>query len=221
VELLLSSGGSIRLFEAHKGIYSFARLRKHLDTFNLTVFFEKVSKLSLSSERGEILHIQVASLLRVLISHHFLELLDFSFLLGEGLLHIPLVGLINRFTMEVFDSSLSTLISVVPIPAIFLSKADKGKGAYIILNSTERQDFSISPEDLSELLFRPLFGEVLHVDIIEGFLEITFVFWSKLLTLDFCLVLGLSDGLSCILSVLKAHKSVSIRLMVAIERNFA
>jgi len=76
--------------------------------------------------RWEILNIKIASLLRVFIPDHLLLLLNLSVLLRQRLLHVPFLGVIDLFTVEIFDGGLGCLKAIGLIISIFfLSKANE------------------------------------------------------------------------------------------------
>lgn len=63
IECLLSISSIVRVLKADKGIYSLSVFAEDLDTFNVTVFTEVLSKLLFTSIGREVLDIEIASLL--------------------------------------------------------------------------------------------------------------------------------------------------------------
>jgi len=63
VQVLLGQRSLLRISEAHKGILGLSFLRKDLYAFNISEFRENFLQLLVGSVSGEVLNIQVASLL--------------------------------------------------------------------------------------------------------------------------------------------------------------
>lgn len=80
VQVLFGHGGRLWVCEAHKRILSFSFLREDLDALYLSILREDFIQLLLSGVSREVLDVQIASLLGVLVPHHVFLLFDFSFL---------------------------------------------------------------------------------------------------------------------------------------------
>jgi hypothetical protein len=89
----------IWVLEAHEGVERLAFLGEELDAFDVSVLGEVLLQLLSSSGRQEVLHIQIASLLRVLVSDHFLGLFLFSFGLGESGSAVHGVGFVDLISV--------------------------------------------------------------------------------------------------------------------------
>jgi hypothetical protein len=81
MEFSLGLGGLLWILEADESIDRFSFLREDLDVFNFAVLAKNFFKLFFGGVRGEVLHVEIASLLGVLVSEHLLGLLHGSLFL--------------------------------------------------------------------------------------------------------------------------------------------
>jgi hypothetical protein len=75
MEFSLGLLGLLRILETNEGIDSLSFLREHLNVFNFSILSEEFFKLLLGGVGWEVFNIEIASLLGVLVSKHFLGLL--------------------------------------------------------------------------------------------------------------------------------------------------
>ena len=173
VELLSCSGGRVGLLKANKGVdCSFLFVLEDLHLLKVSVGLEKLLQVLLGGIRGEVLDIEVAPLLGVLVPEHLLLLLELSVLRLQSLLGIDLAS-INFLVMHVLASLESGICSVLLVQWVFgVLEADEGEGSFIVfqdfqtLNVTElSKDFFYSL--LSHLVIFDVLRKILHVDVVE------------------------------------------------------
>lgn len=75
MEFCLGLLSLLGILEADEGIDSLTFLREHLNVFNFSILSEEFFQLLFGSIGWEVLNVEIASLLRVLVSKHLLGLL--------------------------------------------------------------------------------------------------------------------------------------------------
>jgi hypothetical protein len=169
----------------------------------LSVRRKDVSKLLISSLSGEVFHVEVASLLRVLVSEFLFLFLGLSFVLGEGSLDIELQlfcltffvhYFTHNFAIQLFDSILGATRGSLAILLVFV-EADKAEGTGLVLHYDYGRDSSVCGEEVFEVSFLPVSREVLDIEVVEGFLEFCLRSRCESNSLDsFFVVLGTFNG---------------------------
>jgi hypothetical protein len=104
VKFSLSLGSLLWILEADKGIKSLTFLREKLDVFDFTILSKEFFKLLFGSSGREVLDVEIASLLGVLVSEHLLGLFNLSLCLLQSFFAVELFA-INHFIVELLDSS--------------------------------------------------------------------------------------------------------------------
>ena len=205
--------------EAHKGIEGFSFfVGEQLDALNFSVLAEELLQLFLGGCRGEILDIEVASLLGVLVSDHVLVLLCLSVCFVQCWLAVHSVSLINLQSME-FRDSLACTTGTIVLVGSFFSVADKPEleGLLSICHYDAGKDFSILFKQGLQLGLVPFEREVLDVKIVEDSAEFSLVFGGKSVSLTDFILESCHNGSLSKFGFLVAHKSVSIGLVVLVQ----
>lgn len=107
MEGLLGVGAGIWLLEADESKSVVSESLIESDLFNLSVWLEEVGKLNFGPGGWEVLDIQVASLLGVLVSDGFHKLLLLSLLLVQEVSDVHLLAVAHIFILEGLDSLLN------------------------------------------------------------------------------------------------------------------
>jgi len=134
-----------------------------------------------------------------------------SLVLGEG----SSVDVVS--TVELGNSFGGALGSVLAIGLVLGVVADKGEGALGVSHELHALNATELLEKLSDIRLLEAFGEVLGVDVVEDFAEVTLV---TRLVLDDLAVVGVGvgiEGRACAAWVLEADESVATRLMIGVE----
>jgi len=143
-----------------------------LDVLNLSIGSEKVFKILLLPGDGEVLDVEVASLLGVLVSDGLLELLLFSLLLGKEMsdvkLHWLAVGshthvLVHQFLTGFIDS----FGSVHLVVGVLVADESKLTLDLIVLLSDARLDLSKRIEEVLDSCLGVAEGNVLEVKVVN------------------------------------------------------
>ena len=111
--------------------------------------------------------------------------------------------------MELVNSSLSTLWSVLTIALVLSIVADEGIGTFLIHFILETLNSSILLEEGSDISLCESLWEILGVDVVVNSSEVALVSW---LVLDCLVLFGLvagCEGKLCSCLLLEAHESVA------------
>jgi len=188
VELFLRGGSLIRLFKAHEGIELLSILlwRMELEAFNFSMGGEEVSKALLSHVLWETFNIEVASLLRALVLDGIAETLSLTVSLLKSLLDVKLlvVWKLISFKLGSVVKSVNSLggasWSVFTVSLIIRVVADESIGSLIVAVKLKRLNASVLLEELAHLDLGPVGWEVLGIDVVVNFPELTLVLWLVL-----------------------------------------
>jgi hypothetical protein len=130
-------------------------------------------ELLLGSSRGEVLDVEVASLLGILVSEDFLLLFLLSLFLLEGRLHVEDLS-VEGLTVEIGDCFVGSIGSVVLVVLLPLrsSVADKGILGFLLASHLRPEDgtgdVSVFGEDGGQLGLIPGSGNILDIDVVEN-----------------------------------------------------
>lgn len=174
--------------------------------------------MNVGGSRREVLHVQVASLLGVLVPHHVFLLFNFSLSLRKGWLRVPGKVLINLFPMHILDSSGGTLKPVKSVSSVF-SETNKGKGSVLVGHHLQTNDLSVVRKDVSEVGLAVGGGEVLDIDVVEYFLEVLLFLLDVLDSLHGLVLTGALNGLQTSIHFLKGYEPVQVGLVVLVQRD--
>lgn len=215
-----SSGSFFWRLEANKSIEGFTFFEWKLHWFNLTISSKQFLQLFFGSIGWEVLHIQVASLLWVLVSEHLLLLLSFSLRLWKSWLAVDNMISINLFSMEFTDSSVSALLGS-DTSFLVVVKADKAKSTWFILHYSFGWHLAKGSEQFSEIILVPFNREIFDIDIIKYFLEVSLIFGMIWFSMSEVSIFGALYSNLSRLDILVAYEAIAIWLMVLIKRNLA
>lgn len=147
-------------------------LTEELEGLDLSVVLEEVSEILLGGLGGEVLHVQVASLLGVLV---------LKGLVGEFLLTLTLLE--SRLTVEELavevlvvhslDGFLGAAGSVLTVSAVGGAVADESEGTDLVAGAVKGGDLTERFESLLDVGLFPLIGHVLDKDVVVDLSEIT------------------------------------------------
>jgi len=220
VEGLLGSRGLIGLLEAHEGVELLLFvLGEHAEALDLTVGGEKSAEGLLGGVLGEVLDVQVASLLGVLVLQGLAGDLDLTILGLEGFLDVKFLSVGHFLAIEVLDGVSGTLGSVFAVVLVLGVVANKGEGTLVVLGNLDGLDAALTFEQSLDFVVGPFLGEVFSVDVVESLAHVTAVLGLVEDTLGDVSVLGFFEGLGGGFGVLEADESVSTGGVVGVERH--
>jgi hypothetical protein len=165
--------------EAHESVGFVGLVNwEHLDTLNLalTISGEKLLEVFVGGLGVEVLDVQVASLLGVLVLDGLTE--EFFLSLGgtESGLDVKSLTFTHVFSVEGLNSLGSGFGSVLMVVLVFSNKADEGEFAKtFLINLDKRTNVTVRGEEGNELFIRPVLGVVLDVKVVEQFSGISSV----------------------------------------------
>jgi hypothetical protein len=177
VEFILGLLSFLWVLEADEGIDSLAFLGEELDVLDFSVLREEFFELLFSGSRREVLDIEIASLLGVLVSKHLLGLFHFSLGLLEGFLDVKFLT-VNDLSVEFHDSFHGSFGSSFSVFVVLVSIADEGEGSFLILDHVNAKNVTVLSEEFLEIIFSPGGGEVLDIDVVESFSHVSSILGS-------------------------------------------
>ena len=162
LESLLGLVGSLEADES-VGFLLFVN-GEHLDALNFSVLLEDTGEVLFGELGLEVLDVEVASLLGVLVLDGLSEELFLSLGGSEGGLNVKLFAVTHVSTVKSFDGFEGLLGSVLVIVLVFGYKAHERESTGVGLgNLDEGADISVRLEHLNQLFVGPFFGVVLDV----------------------------------------------------------
>jgi hypothetical protein len=191
---------------------------EQLERLDFTVSTKEGSEIFLSSGSIEALHIQVASLLRVLIFKSLMSKLLGTLRLLKSWLNVELLT-IDFFTIHGFNSGGSALWSILTVLSI-TTIANKSVFSNIVLLQEEGRNLTVGTESFFDIFLTPGLGNVLYEDVVEDFAEVGLGLWFKLDSNELIASTLLSKSLGSVLWVLEANETVATRGVVFVERDF-
>jgi len=172
---LFGDGGLIRSLEADESVNVLTFVvAEHLKALDFTILLEALSKLFFSSPRREILNVQIASLLGVLVLEHFTSSLDSSALLLKSFLDIKLLT-IDFAVIELLDSLLSGFRSIFSVILILRVVANESVNTLVVLAKLAAFNATICTEKLAKFSFFVALRQVLNIDVVINTAEVAFV----------------------------------------------
>jgi hypothetical protein len=173
VQLVLSESCRLWVLIAHEGIEALFFLGEDLDALNDAKLFKKVFKFFGLGVRGEVLNVEIASLLGVLELGLLLLLFILSVLLLQGFSYIDLFA-IELNSIQLFDGLNCGIDSVffVYSCSIRVLVADESEWSFDFLtwdlHRLHKQTLNISmlAKDLLELYLCPFLREILDVNVV-------------------------------------------------------
>lgn len=219
VETSLCHGGLIGSLEANESVNVLTLIvREHLKALNISELFEALLELLLSGLGREVLNVQVASFLGVLVLKHLTSSLDGSALFLKGFLNVKLVT-IDFFVVKTLDSGSGGLGSVFSILLVLGVKANESVGTLVVAAKLAALDTAVSGEKFTQFLFSEVLRQVFHVDVVENTSEVTLVLRLVLDTNVRVLVDGVIKSFLGAFRSLEAHKTVATRGVIGVKRD--
>ena len=149
---------------------------EHLDALNLSILLEDTSEVLLSELRLEVLDVEVASLLGVLVLDGLTEELLLSLRGSEGRLDVELLAITHVSAIEGFNSFESLLRSILVVVLVLRHVADESKLAVSVVDLSKRSDSTKGAEEVSEVFVSEALRVVLDVEVVEHASDILSVF---------------------------------------------
>ena len=129
----------------------------------------------------ETFHVKVASLLGALVLDGLTEAFGLTVGLLESLFNVELLvvrklnAVDHRLSVEVIDSKLGTSGSIFTVLLVLRVEADESIGALVIPIEFDALDAAVLAEKLEDVLLCEVHGEVLGIDVVVDFAEISLV----------------------------------------------
>ena len=111
--------------------------------------------------------------------------------------------------MELVNSSLSTLWSVLTVALVLGVVADEGIGAFLVHFILETLDSSVLFKEGSDISLCETLWEILGVDVVVNSSEVALVSWLVLDCLVLFSLIAGCEGKLCSCLLLEAHKPVA------------
>jgi len=219
VETGLGNGGLIGSLEANESVNVLTLVvAEHLKALNVTKLLESLSELLLGGLGREVLDVQVASLLGVLVLEHLASSLNSSALLLESFLNVELVA-VDLAVVELLDGLSSSLGSVFTVLLVLGVVANESVSTLVVAAELAALNAAVSTEKLAQFGLVVALRQVLHVDVVENTTEVTLVLRLVLDTNVGILVCGVIKSLLGALGGLEAHETVATRGVVGVKRD--
>ena len=206
----LNLGSGIGALEANKGEGRLVvLLAEELKGFDLTVLLEEVLKVILGGLGGEVLHVQVASLLGVLVLKGLVGEFLLTLALLESGLAVKELSVAHVLVVHGLDSLGGSLRSVLTVSTVGSTVADEGEGADGVLVGVEGGNVTEGFESLLDISLGPLVWHVLDEDVVVHLSEVTLGFGGEFNTDAGSAGLGLSKGACGCFGITEADETVS------------
>jgi len=140
---------------------------EHLDALNFSVLLEDTGEVLFGELGLEVLDVEVASLLGVLVLDGLSEELFLSLGGSEGGLNVKLFAVTHVSTVKSFDGFEGLLGSVLVIVLILRHVADESEFTVGVVNLGKRSDVTEGHEEVLEVFVREVIGVVLNVQVVE------------------------------------------------------
>jgi len=221
VAVLESLLGLIRGLEADESVSLLSLVnREHLNALDFSVFLEDTSEILFGELRLEVLDVEVASLLGVLVLDGFSEELFLSLRGSEGGLNVKLFAITHVSAVKSFDGFEGLLGSVLVIVLILRHVANESEFTVGVVNLGKRSDVTEGTEEVLEVFVREVIGVVLDVQVVEHTSDVLSVLGVPLDGNALLVSRGFVHhfaGLGGIFGSLEAHETVSSRGVVFIH----
>ena len=188
-DVLLGRAGLIWLLEADESVELLCIAgRVHPQTLNFAILSEKLAEIFLLHCVGEALNVQIATLFRALVLDSLSQALSFTVGLLEGFLDVEFLVVWDglaidlALSVELGDCLSGALWSVLTVHFVLRVVANEGVGALIVALVVQALNATELCEQIAHLLFGVFEGEILGVNIVVDFSEVTFV--ARLVTND-------------------------------------
>ena len=222
VKVLLGVGSVSGLLEANEGESVAGLTLIETDVLDLTEGLEESLKLILLVVVGEVLDVQVASLLGVLVPDSLTKLLNFTLSSLKSIAHNKvdlLVTVGDLLVVEALNGLLGALRSVFLVDTLGVVIADKGELANVVRLHDEREDVAMGLEHLSDIIIGEGVRNVLNIDVVHELAEVALVVLGlELDDVHLTEILGV-EGLGGRLGVLEADEAVASGRVITVERN--
>ena len=215
MELFLGGGGLIWLLEADEGVQLLVTVSGvESQALDLTEGLEDGAEVSLGDVLWEALHVEVASLLGVLVFDGVSQAFSLAVALLESFFDVQF--LVSEWdaihfvgVVELEHGTLGTLWSVFTVILVIGVVADKGVGALVVGLEAQALDSTIFFKECSHVGFGEALWEVLGINIVVDSAEVALVSWG---VLDGLVHVGLrvsQKSLACGFWVLEAHEAIA------------
>jgi hypothetical protein len=206
----LNLGSGIGGLEANEGEGGLVvLLAKELKGFDFTVVLEEVLKVILGGLGSEVLHVQVASLLGVLVLKGLVGEFLLTLALLESGLAVEELSVAHVLVVHGLNSLSCSLRSVLTVSTVSSTVADEGEGTDGVLVGVEGGNVTEGFESLLDISLSPLVGHVLNEDVVVHLSEITLRFGSEFNTDAGSAGLSLSKGACGGFGITEADETVS------------
>jgi hypothetical protein len=164
---VLGLRASVGLFEANEseGVVLETLLESNL--LDLSIGGEESGKLVLSPVGGEVLDVQVASLLRCLVADGLDLLLAFTLNLVEEVTQVHFETVAHVLVGKSRDSSSACLGAVLLVLAILVLIADESVLAYVVIEQNQGFDITEGSEEGLNVVFSHVGWDVLEVEVVH------------------------------------------------------
>jgi len=214
-------GSLIRGLEADEGKGLLVVLsREEFKALNITELGEKSHEISFSGGDGESLHVEVATLLGVLVLEGLVHKLTLTLTLLEPRADVESDSF-EFLIVKGLNSSGGTTRAVLAISNIGGFVADEGVGSIFMGSEVDGGDAAKFSEDSAHILFVPASGQVFDVNIVVCLAEFLLVTGSELDTDGIISIGGLSESLVGGLRITEADKTISAGRVVVVKRDLA
>lgn len=160
--------GLIRSLEADESVGLLCLINgEHLDALNFSVFLENTSEVLFGELGLEVLDVEVASLLGVLVLDGLTEELFLSLGGSKGGLNVEDLTVTHVSSVKRFNGFESFLGSVLVIVFVFRHVADESEFTVGVVNLGERGNVSEGSEEVLQIFIREVVGVVLDVQVVE------------------------------------------------------
>jgi len=170
LELGLGHGAGIWLLVADEGVgvVLVSLLESH--SLDFSVGLEEVGELNFGPGSWEVLDVQVASLLGVLVSDGLLELLLLSLWLVQELSAIELLSIAHVLVVQFGDGLVDGIGSVSLVLVVLVFVAHESELSHVVLEGNEGLDGTMWLEHLLDLFLGVFLGDILEVQVVDELL---------------------------------------------------
>ena len=178
VQLSFSLGGVSGFLETDKSKCVLALAHVEADVFDFSILLEETLELLFLVAVGEVLDVQVASLLRVLVPDSFTKLLNLTFSLLQSITYDEvdfLVTINELLVVKGFDGLLSALRTIFLVDTSRIIIADECELSDLTRLDDEREDVTVGLEHLLDVILSVRVRDVLDIDVVHELAKLALV----------------------------------------------
>ena len=221
LECLLSLIGRLK---AHKGVGLILLVNgEELDTLNLTEVTEHGPDCFLGGLGVEVLDVQIAALLGVLVLDGLAEFLLLALEAAECGLHVELLAITHVLSVQLAHGVVSVLGAILMVILVLAHEADEGELTVLMRHLDEGLNTTKGREEFGKLLVTHVLGVVLHVEVVGVAAHIIAVFWlvrdRNAILVGLRLLQHLNGNLG-VIGVLIGDKTIAAGSMVFVHGDF-